>query len=124
MGLVQPDGLLVVTGRAKEIINAGGVKFAPEILEQALLSNADVVEAGVARIPDVRGVDEVWIALVTRNPVDIESLTKQCQDRVGRMHFRFVNVDGIPKTELGKTAREELRQMLKTMKDSGTTTRP
>jgi acyl-coenzyme A synthetase/AMP-(fatty) acid ligase len=122
MGIVQPDGLLIITGRTNEIINAGGVKFAPEILEQALLTHADVAEAAAVIIPDARGVEEVWVAVVTRRPVDSESLRLQCQDRFRQVYFRhFVTLDAIPKTDMGKIAREELRKILKTTRDSGGT---
>jgi acyl-coenzyme A synthetase/AMP-(fatty) acid ligase len=119
MGLVQPDGLLVITGRTKEIINAGGVKFAPEILEQALLTHPDVAEAAAVMMPDARGIEELWVAVVTRNTVDSESLRRQCQERFRRVYFHhFTILDAIPRTELGKTAREELRKILRATRDS------
>lgn len=34
IGRLDPDGPLIVTGRADEVINCGGVKFTPEIVEE------------------------------------------------------------------------------------------
>jgi acyl-coenzyme A synthetase/AMP-(fatty) acid ligase len=119
MGLVQEDGLLVITGRSKEIINAGGVKFAPEILEQAILVNPHVSEAAVVTLPDSRGLGEVWAAIVTDGPVNSDSLQEQCRIRFSAVKIRdFVTVETIPKTELGKTARDEVRKILEAVRES------
>jgi acyl-coenzyme A synthetase/AMP-(fatty) acid ligase len=121
LGLLQPDGVLVITGRADEVINAGGVKFAPEILEQSLLAHPEVAEAAVVSLPDPFGVEEAWVAVVPRNPgVDKDALRRQCLERVRQVNFReLVFVDAIPRTDLGKPARAEVRKILLSMKNSG-----
>ncbi|NED91282.1 AMP-binding protein, partial [Streptomyces sp. SID11233] len=47
-----PSGHLVVEGRAKDQINRGGEKFAPEEVENVLLGHPAVLDASVVGVPD------------------------------------------------------------------------
>jgi len=121
MGLVQPDGMVIITGRTNEIINAGGVKYAPEILEQSLRAIPEVAEAAVVSLPDPFGVEETWVAVVPRNPGgDKASLRRQCLERIRPILVRqLVFIDALPKTDLGKTARGEVRKILSSLGNPG-----
>lgn len=116
LGIVEPDGMLVITGRANEVINSGGVKFAPEVLEQTLLASPGVVEAAVVTLTDPFGLEKVWAAVVAAPSADHEALRQACLERMHKVlkveadHIVFV--DAIPKTDLGKVARHAVRTLL------------
>lgn len=58
------DGSLVVDGRLDAIIDTGGLKLHPEVVESALLCASGVVAAAVIAIPDVRLGQAVVAAVV------------------------------------------------------------
>lgn len=49
---VDERGNITVTGRSKDIINRGGEKIAPELVENGLLTHPGVHDASVVGIPD------------------------------------------------------------------------
>lgn len=51
-GHLRPDGALVLTGRVKEIINRGGIKFSPVDVELAIERMAGVGRAAIVPMPD------------------------------------------------------------------------
>ena len=50
-GIFDADGYLFITGRLKEIINRGGEKISPRLVEQVLLEHPAVAQAVVFGIP-------------------------------------------------------------------------
>ena len=44
-GRLTKEGMLILEGRASEIINTGGVKRAPELIEELVLRHPNVAEA-------------------------------------------------------------------------------
>ncbi|MBA3477562.1 MAG: acyl--CoA ligase [Lautropia sp.] len=52
LGYLTPDGALVLTGRIKEIINRGGIKFNPLDVEAVIDTLPGVVRSAVVPMPD------------------------------------------------------------------------
>ncbi|MDN5717551.1 MAG: AMP-binding protein, partial [Janibacter sp.] len=66
LGTVDGDGRVSVTGRADDIINTGGLKIAPRVVEEAVLAHiAAVTEAVVVGVPDPQWGQAVSLAVVT-----------------------------------------------------------
>ncbi|HEY8268779.1 MAG TPA: class I adenylate-forming enzyme family protein [Xanthobacteraceae bacterium] len=110
-GRVRADGLLIVTGRGSEIINFGGLKIAPEIIEDLLAGHPSVQEAAAFSARGEGGIEEIVLAIVPRGPLDDQQLINWCAARnipVAKIFF----VETLPKTTLGKFNRELLRQQL------------
>src|SRR5581483_7171659 len=61
IGRLMPDGLLVITGRVNEVINRGGDKLAPEVIEGALRQIPEIADAAVFAVPNT---DHIWAAVV------------------------------------------------------------
>ncbi len=114
VGLIRPDGCLVITGRASEIINIGGVKVAPTVIEEVLLSHPNVAEAAAVAVVSADGVEQPWAAVVLRRPVDEATLKQFCETRLpgGAAPSRIVTVSSIPRVGAGKVARAQLRDEL------------
>lgn len=66
LGSVDADGRVSVTGRGDDIINTGGLKVAPRVVEEAVLAHiAAVTEAVVVGVPDPQWGQAVALAVVT-----------------------------------------------------------
>lgn len=108
LGAVDPDGMLIVSGRASEVINAGGVKVAPELIDEALLQLQGMRDAAAFAVPGAAG-DEIWAAIVTEHPPDIPALLALARDKLGaRAPAYLVRVAGIPRNAAGKILRHRL----------------
>ena len=64
IGYVTPDKMLVITGRKKEVLNLGGDKVSPRLIEDALTAFDGVHEAMALSVPNDMGIDEVWALIV------------------------------------------------------------
>jgi O-succinylbenzoic acid--CoA ligase len=68
-GHLAEDGRLVVDGRLDDLVNTGGLKVAPRLVEDALLASLPQVrEAVVVGVPDATWGQTVAAALVLRDP--------------------------------------------------------
>jgi len=78
VGTVARDGLLTVKGRSSEVINQGGMKVAPQVIEEVLLSVPEIGEAAAFGVPDALGVTRIWAAIVLNGPVDMSAVQALC----------------------------------------------
>jgi acyl-coenzyme A synthetase/AMP-(fatty) acid ligase len=113
VGRLDADGLLSITGRVNEVINRGGVIVAPEMIEEVLRSIPGVRDVAVFGFPDASGVEEIWAAIVSDQWVDAAAVTQIASVRLpDRTPNRIVQVEAIPRNEMGKIRRNELRDSL------------
>lgn len=112
VGYLDKDGYLYVTGRAKEVINVGGMKFFPQEVEVVLETHPAVLEAYVFPETHAR-LGEVPHALVKLKDVAFDEsglekeLRKFCQSNLSAfkvpLTLRFVGE--LPRTGSGKLKR-------------------
>lgn len=115
-GRIDPDGLLIITGRTGEVINRGGVVVAPELIEEELRRDPAVADVAVVGSPGAGGVEQIWAAIVSPAPVDGERLLRAARLRLAeRVPDRLFQVDAIPRNENGKVMRNLLREQLRRM---------
>jgi len=116
IGTVWPDGMVSLTGRSAEIINSGGAKISPAVVEERLLTLPGVTEAAAFGVPDSSGIERIWAAIVADPPVDEAVLDNFC-DRCpkGQAPEIILRLTALPKTESGKVLRRALRDMALTM---------
>ncbi len=101
------DGLLVLEGRSSEVINSGGVKRAPELVEEIVNTHPAVVESATFGEPGADGIEEIALAIVVRETVQTKALQSWCASR-GLKIGSIITVETLPKTELGKIQRSSL----------------
>jgi acyl-coenzyme A synthetase/AMP-(fatty) acid ligase len=110
-GMLREDGLLVVDGRTDELINAGGLKVAPERVEALVADRADITDAAAFARPGPEGIDEIWLAVVARAPINAQELLAWLSARSATLApRRIVFVDAIPRNAMGKAERGKLRR--------------
>lgn len=105
------DGYITLLGRKSDVIISGGFNIYPREIEELLLEQPGVDEAAVAAAPDsVRG--EVPVAfIVSRDGFDPAALERICREQLAsfKVPRRFVRVESIPRTALGKVQKHLLR---------------
>jgi long-chain acyl-CoA synthetase len=111
IGRLMPDGLMVLSGRTSNIINVGGLKLAPEVIEETLLKHPAVADAAAFGSMGGSGIEEISVAVVANHPVADSHLAAWCAER-GVPLTRVFFVDRLPKTDSGKIDREQLKQQL------------
>ena len=106
------DGFLKIVDRKKEMILVGGMNVYPTEVENVIAHVAGVVEVGVVGIPDEKA-GELVMAFVVRDNDQLleEHIMKYCRDHMAQykmpraVHF----VEELPKTNVGKILRRELK---------------
>jgi O-succinylbenzoic acid--CoA ligase len=116
-GRLDGDGRLQVLGRTDDLINTGGVKVAPALVERALLAQAGVGDACVLGLPDEHWGQAVVAAIVPSDPAqppDPEALRAAVRAEVGRAavpkQVRYL--DKLPLRGPGKIDKAALRDLL------------
>ena len=110
-GFVDRDGDLFVTGRVDDMIITGGENVSPVEIESCLSLHPAVLEVAVVGL-----ADEKWGKIVTafvkrKEPVTEQELEQFCRTS-GLANFkrprRFIFVDALPKSPVGKLLRRLL----------------
>ncbi len=110
-GFIDDSGILTLTGRTDFIINLGGAKFSPEVLEEELLKHQNIDDVCVLRF-DEKG-SQILIAYVSPNLLSIEDIRAVIADeRIASSVVKVVRQGAIPRTETGKIARKMLRDSI------------
>jgi len=117
LGRVEPDGRLVVRGRADEVINTGGYKVVPGEVAAALQAHPGVRDAAVLGQPDPEWGERVVAVVVPADPAEppaLELLRLHVQQRLPRYAApsRVVMVDAVPMLPSGKHDLVRLRREL------------
>lgn len=112
VGTVTANDILCVQGRATDLINIGGNKFAPSYVEDLVSHFLGPTEMVCAfGLPGPNGFDDVAIAVHARNSERIEALRtflKETRLPLGR--FLILAVTTFPQNEFGKIDRLKLRE--------------
>src|SRR5262249_25642171 len=114
LGLIDPDGFLVLTGREKDLIIRGGVNISPLEIDSILMQRPDLVEAATVGVPAPIYGEEVVSYVVARpgSTVDVGELLRWCS--AGLPAFKapkqIVLSTALPKTERGKLDRRALTE--------------
>jgi malonyl-CoA/methylmalonyl-CoA synthetase len=103
------DGYYTLLGRKSDLIISGGFNIYPREIEELLLEQPGVAEAAVVGEPDdVRG--EVPVAFIVATDFNPDALERCCREQLAsfKVPRRFVQVESIPRTALGKVQKHLL----------------
>jgi long-chain acyl-CoA synthetase len=106
------DGFFYIVDRKKDMILVSGFNVFPNEVEEVLASHPKVLEAAVIGIPDKSSGESVKAFVVAKDKsLTIEELRQHCNAQLTGYkrprHFEFR--DSLPKTNIGKILRRELR---------------
>jgi 2-furoate---CoA ligase len=111
VGFVDPDGDLFVTGRVDDLIITGGENVSPVEIENCLSLHPAVSEVAVAGLADEKWGKIVAAFIKRTRPVSEAELEQFCRAS-GLANFkrprRYVFVDAIPRSPVGKLLRRLL----------------
>ncbi|HSM01206.1 MAG TPA: long-chain fatty acid--CoA ligase [Acidimicrobiia bacterium] len=110
---ITPEGYIVITDRAKDVIKSGGEWISSLDLERHLMAHPGVAEAAVVGVKHVKW-QERPLALVVLRPgadVTVEELLEHLADRVPQWWLpdRIDFADELPKTGTGKFDKKVVR---------------
>ena len=110
---VLPNGFVMISDRAKDVIKSGGEWVSSVDLENTIMGHPAVLEAAVIGVPDDRW-DERPMACVVLKPgaeVSADELKAWLTERTAKFWVpeRWTFIDAVPKTSVGKFDKKVLR---------------
>ena len=111
LGRLDPDGVLHLVGRSKDLIISGGSNVSPVEVENVLFEHPAVTDAAVFGVPHPVLGEDVAAAVVLRSPAPVRELQDLVRSRLAehKVPHRVVVVDRLPRNPGGKVAKDELR---------------
>lgn len=113
IGIMDEKGFIKIVDRKKDMILVSGFNVYPNEIEEAMSEHPNVVECGAIGIPsDERGEDPKLFVVKKGDVTEQELLDfgkKQLTGYKRPRHIQFV--DELPKSNVGKILRKELRKM-------------
>jgi len=114
IGFMDEQGYFQIVDRKKDMIIVSGFNVYPNEVEGVIASHHDVLEVGVIGIPDDQCGESVMAVIVCQNPQLTEhDIRVHCELTLTRYKIpkRVEFVSEVPKTNVGKILRRELRAM-------------
>jgi acyl-CoA synthetase (AMP-forming)/AMP-acid ligase II len=117
LGHMDEDGYIYLGGRAKDFIKRGGEMVSPEEVESVLYAHPGVEECAVIGLPDETWGERVVAVVVPKageGAATEDALLEMVQERLARFKRpeQVVFVDALPRNDLGKVLKRELRERL------------
>ena len=110
-GAFDPTGALVLAGRDSELLNIGGQKINPALIDEFAAEFPGIQDAAAFGIERRAGIQEVAIALVTDDGCDLRALDAALRARVPVGHPTiYWRIDAIPRGRMGKIQRGKLAE--------------
>jgi long-chain acyl-CoA synthetase len=118
---VDERGFVYIVDRKKDMINVSGFNVYPNEIEDVAMGHPGVLEAGAIGVPDSKTGEAVKLVVVRKDPTLTEAaLIAYCrQNLTGYKTPRQIEFrDTLPKTNIGKILRRELREPEKPMESA------
>jgi long-chain acyl-CoA synthetase len=116
IGYMDEDGYVFIEDRKKDMILVSGFNVYPNEVEGVAVSHPGVLEVAAVAQPDERAGEVVALFVVRKDPsLTEEALVEHCRKELTgykvpkRVYFR----DDLPKTNVGKILRRELKDQLR-----------
>ncbi|MHA2425035.1 MAG: long-chain-fatty-acid--CoA ligase [Candidatus Thorarchaeota archaeon] len=110
---MDPEGWTYIVDRKKDLINASGYKVWPNEVEEVLFEHPKVMEAAVIGVPDETRGETVKAFLVLKEgeTSSMDEIRTFCKEKMAvyKVPTMVEFVDTLPKTQVGKVLRRELR---------------
>jgi long-chain acyl-CoA synthetase len=110
---IDERGYVFIVDRKKDMINVSGFNVYPNEVEDVAMGHPGVLEAGAVGVPDAKTGEAVKLVVVRKDPTLTEAdlIAYARQYLTGYKIPRHVEFrDALPKTNIGKILRRELRE--------------
>ena len=111
---ISKDGYLTIVDRKKDMIISSGYNVFPNELEDFLSTHPDILEAGVIGVPDKNRGEHIKAFIVKKNKnlseTDVIMFCKEGLTEY-KVPKKIIFIDDLPKTNVGKILRRELRNL-------------
>jgi fatty-acyl-CoA synthase len=112
---VDGDSFMQITDRTKDLVKSGGEWISSVALESALVAHPRILEAAVIAIPDEQWGERpmgVVVAAKDTDPLSADELRDYLAPQFAKFWLpeKFVFIDEIPKTSVGKYDKKVLRK--------------
>lgn len=117
IGAVTEDGVLIISGRSKTIIDLGGDKINPETIEAVLMSYPGVVHAAAFGRANALGIEEVWAAVEASSEIDVAAVRAHCVRKLSaeRVPVRIFRLAAMPRNAGDKIDRNQVRKLVESI---------
>ncbi len=115
IGEMDARGYIKIVDRKKDMIVVSGFKVFPNEIEAVVAAHPGVLECAVVGVPDAASGEAVMLFVVKRDPsLTKEALAAYCaQQFTGYKRPKYIEFrDDLPKTNVGKILRRELRDSM------------
>ncbi|MBK7146801.1 MAG: AMP-binding protein [Xanthomonadales bacterium] len=112
MGKYDERGFFYIVDRKKDMILVSGFNVYPNEIEDVVASMAGVLEVAAVGVPDDKSGEAVKLVIVRKDPgLTAEQVKAHCKDNLtGYKQPKIIEFrDSLPKTNVGKILRRELR---------------
>ncbi|UOE45767.1 long-chain-fatty-acid--CoA ligase [Agromyces larvae] len=110
---IDDAGFVRIVDRIKELIITGGFNVAPTEVEEALCKHPDIDDCAVVGLPDEHSGEQVVAVVVLREGAafDAEAIRTFARDALTpyKVPRRVVQADELPKSQIGKVLRRQVR---------------
>ena len=111
---ISKDGYLTIVDRKKDMIISSGYNVFPNELEDFLSTHPGILEAGVIGVPDKNRGEHIKAFIVKKNKnlseTDVIMFCKEGLTEY-KVPKKIIFIDDLPKTNVGKILRRELRNL-------------
>jgi long-chain acyl-CoA synthetase len=112
IGIMDERGYTRIVDRKKDMIIVSGFNVYPNEVEGVVAAHPGVLECAVVGVPDAHSGEAVKLFIVRKDPnLSGEDMMAWCKEELtGYKRPRFIEFrDTLPKTNVGKILRRELR---------------
>lgn len=112
VAVLQEDGYLKIVDRKKDMIVVSGFNVYPNEIEDVLTQHPKVVECAAVGVPNEKTGEAVKVFVVEKEPVEEKELIDFCRENLTgyKVPKQFEFREELPKTNVGKVLRRELRE--------------
>jgi acyl-CoA synthetase (AMP-forming)/AMP-acid ligase II len=115
VGYLDDEGRLFLVDRESDVVEAGAMKVSTTEVEAVLQQHPDVREAAVFGVPHPVMGSMISAAIVLGEDGSLPDVRSFLRERLAphKMPVRWLAVEKLPRNQMGKVVKAELRQQLK-----------
>ncbi len=111
--VIDPEGYIKIVDRKKDLIIVSGFNIFPSEVEEVVNSHPGVAECAAIGVPNEKTGEAIKLFVVRRDKIlTLEELTAHCRENLTayKVPKEIVFVDDLPKSNVGKILRREIRE--------------